>query len=353
MRKIVTLFSARMERGKAQQRVARIIKELSSIDFAHSSLPAEDLERKTDPNQPCGDLEYTARYLQQLLRGAPQITQISTHSLDERLLTLARLFRQAVDQGDRYMAYAARSALTQGVRDIRVRIPQKNPELAQRFVELYSRHLENWIALVNSACEVDHLKRDVKNLSAIYDEETRQYHKSLENLKFIIYNDVEKVEAFQHFLEHDSPEDMGHWTKAQMDVYRLLVDHHLSRRQIDLTGRRLRDCLGRQSDEEEAVIAIWANLAALPVVADSNLLNKCSGEAQSMLDQLRKEQELDMLRRQAEEQEQSGSQQEEDTEAEGVQDGVLTQEAPASVTRDSLEALSVSELAADLFGEDS
>lgn len=182
-KKSVNPFSAWRERRKEQQRemeesVARkvtddtahneslMIEELSSIDFAHSRLSQKDLERKSNPKQPCGDLEYAARYLQQLLLKDPQIIQMDIRKIDEKLINLAMLFRQAVEQGDKHMAYAAKGALVRGLMDIRTRIPQKQPELAQQFVLLNTKYLEEWITLVKFAQSVDHLEKDAENLQA-------------------------------------------------------------------------------------------------------------------------------------------------------------------------------------------
>ncbi|MCD8086517.1 MAG: hypothetical protein LUF28_09415 [Clostridiales bacterium] len=298
-KKSVNPFSAWRERRKEQQwemeeSVARkvtddtahneslIIEELSSIDFAHSRLPQKDLEYKSNSKQPCGDLEYAARYLQQVLLKDPQIIQMDIREIDQKLITLATLFRQAVEQGDKHMAYAAKGALARGLMDIRTRIPQNQPELAKQFVELNAKYLEEWITLVNFAQSVDHLEKDAENLQADQQKAEERNKKKLAEIKSMLKDDLEKGEAFQHILNHDTQEDRAHWTQTQREVHKMLVDLRLSQIKMDLSGQRLVSYQMKLSAKENELRAIQAKLTTLPVVEDPDLMNKYN----EMMDEL-------------------------------------------------------------------
>ena len=141
-----------------------IIDTLSSIDFIHSRLPEEVLEAKSNPNRPCGDLEYASKAICRMLLKNPQTLSLDLRKLDEKLLTISMLFKQSIEQGDKRAAFAAKAALVRGINDIRARIPANSPELFNQFIEVNAKYLDSIsgrISQFDSA--VEKLSSDVIN----------------------------------------------------------------------------------------------------------------------------------------------------------------------------------------------
>ena len=99
--------ASRLITNKIAENENIIIDKLNSIDFLHSKLPKEELERKSIPYQSCGDLEFAAQRIVHLQRKIPHVIKMVIRKFDQKLLTLVLLFKQTVEQGDLRAAYAA------------------------------------------------------------------------------------------------------------------------------------------------------------------------------------------------------------------------------------------------------
>ena len=162
--------ASRMITNRIAENESIIIDQLNSIDFLHSRLPAEVLHAKSRETQPCGDLEYASRAIVHMLLKNPQTIKMDIRKIDQKLLTLVLLYKQAIEQGDQRAAYAAKGALIRGFNDIRSRIPQNQPELAKQFVEANAEYLDRWVTLVGLAQVADRTKQNVDNQREKYNQ---------------------------------------------------------------------------------------------------------------------------------------------------------------------------------------
>ena len=168
---------------------AAIVEKLASIDFLHSRLPKEVLEAKSDPDRAYGDLEYASRAIQRILIKNPQSLSADIRSIDEKLLTLAILFKQSVEQGDEKAAFAAKAGMLHGLTNIRNKIPENQPDLFKIFVESNAKYLESWITLVNLSQVADRMKQNVERERELYQDEKEKCDESTEALYTLLKED--------------------------------------------------------------------------------------------------------------------------------------------------------------------
>lgn len=278
--------ASRMITNQIAQNETTIIDQLSSIDFLHSRLPKNVLEQKSRPNQPCCDLEYASRGIVHTLLANPQTIKIDIRKLDEKMLTLAMLFKQAVEQGDTRAAYAAKGALVRAVKDIRSRIPQDQPELAKQFVELNSKYLEEWITLVSLAQVADQTKQNVDAQRALSNAEKEKNENAINELASLIDTDPSYTKAFLEILENDTPEARVNWTAEQKNLHKLMIERRMKQINLALNDNLLQQREIDLSVKEAQVEALNAKVAGVPIVADPNLMNKFQEDIDELFDQL-------------------------------------------------------------------
>ena len=278
--------ASRMITNKIAENENTIADQLNSVDFLHSRLPKSILETKSRENQDCCDLEYATRGIIQTLVKNPQTIKMDIRAIDEKLLTLVLLFKQAVEQGDVRAAYAAKGALVRGMKEIRTRIPQDQPELAKQFVEQNARYLDQWITLVGIAQVADRTKQNVENMRERYETTCNDIEKEIDDLLESIRSDPELGQAYEDILNNDSPEERSRWTPTQRKVHQLMIDARLKRVNHRLNNTLLQQQEGILSAKEAQLETLYTKLASLPIVADPDLLNKYKEAIDQMFEEL-------------------------------------------------------------------
>ena len=259
---------------------------MSSIDFIHSRLPEEVLEAKSNPNRPCGDLEYASKAICRMLLKNPQTLSLDLRKLDEKLLTISMLFKQSIEQGDKRAAFAAKAALVRGINDIRTRIPANSPELFNQFIEANAKYLDSWITLVGLAQVADRMEQNAEEQKALLTSKEEKHKKALEQLKSIIQEDSVKAEIFADIVNHDSPEERAKWTQEQRDMHKLLIEKRMDGVHLQLDSLLLQQKETDLASKESQIETLYSKVASQEIVADPNLMNKFREEVDKMFEEL-------------------------------------------------------------------
>lgn len=277
--KIVTNDTARNETA--------IVTKLESIDFLHSRLPKEVLEERQE-GRPCGDLEYGAKQAQKILLKYPVSHSIDIRKIDEKLLTIAILFKQSVEQGDTRAATAAKVGLLTALREIRTKIPENQPELFKLFVETNAEYLEGWIVLIGIATTADRMERNINNQRADYDNENARLDAERQAMEWKFENDSEFSQAFKNISipENDTPEARKKWNQAEQEAHSMMVNHRLARGRIRLKEHSLRTMEDELSVQDSNFETLYGDLIRVPVVTDPNQMNKYKERIDLMLKKL-------------------------------------------------------------------
>ena len=296
---LVNWINARRERRRdTEERASRmitnqtaaneiaIIDALSDIDFLHSKLPQEILEKKTKPGQSCGDLEYAVGGFIHMLKRNAQMVKVDICKLDTKILTLVLMLKEAVKHGDTRSAYTAKVALIHGISDIRSRIPQNRPDLSAQYVEANANYLEQWITLVGMAQTADQMARKVAAQKTEYQKTQENHEQEKEELRNRLQTDKEYREALKFMRDHDSAAERSEWTPIQREVHRKMVE-----RRMDALNQELKSLMLQQSemqlDEQiHKVELLHAKLQSIPIVTDPNELNKFRESIDEMFKEL-------------------------------------------------------------------
>ena len=265
---------------------AAIVDKLASIDFLHSRLPKEVLEAKSDPNRPYGDLEYASRAIQKILIKNPQTLTADIRSIDEKLLTLAILFKQAVEQGDEKAAFAAKAGLLRGLTNIRNKIPENQPELFKIFVETNTKYLDSWVTLVNLSQVSDRMRQNVEREREMYADEKEKNDASTDALYELLKNDPETNKAYQEILENDTVENRVRWNDKQREVHIMMVERRMAKARLNLKNFMLVKGEEELSAKNNEVEVLYAKVAKMPIVTDPNLMNKYKEQIDKLFEEL-------------------------------------------------------------------
>lgn len=252
---------------------AALADTLAAIDFLHSRLPSEVVEAKSKPDQPCGDLEYAARAMRRMILKNPQMISVDLRMIDEKLLTLALLFKQAVEQGDERAAYAAKAGLVRGLNNIRSKVPENQPELARQFVELNTKYLDSWVTLVGLAQVADRMKQNVDHERALYENELEKNSASVDALGDLLEHDAEMRKLFQDMTEGQF-QDRSKWNEKQRNLHMMMIERRMNQSLLHMKNFILTQGEQELSAKVGQVETLYAKVARLPIVADPNLMNK-------------------------------------------------------------------------------
>lgn len=279
----------RYARGISQETAkneANMIEALGSIDFLHSNLPEEALEQRAKPEQPYGDLEYTVLSIMKILKMNPLDVTINVVELDKRLMILINMLKEAVEQGDREAAFAAKAGLVRGVNDIRRRLPQQKTDLAELFVKQHAQYLDGWITLISSAKVVDGTKRNLLDKQAKY-EVSKGENKARQDEMTQLFNENSPMgKAYVDILSNDLPEQRMKWTPEQRQVHRMLIEQAMQTVTLNLRSFELDQSQLELSSMENNLNVLFTALSDVPVVEDPNLLNQQKDVIEQMMKDL-------------------------------------------------------------------
>ncbi len=247
---------------------------LEGINFLHSKLSAETLNYKSNPNQKYGDLEQTARGLAQAIRKNPLTVDVDIRKIDEKLLILAQRFRDAVENGDRHAAYAAKAGLARGILDIRNRIPVHQPEMIEQFVELNTQYLDEWLTLVGFAQLADRSEENVGNLKVKYDQTREEYDSEVKKLYDSLQADPKTRDALSFIQNQTDKNDWSTWSEERRKVYAAMVDQRFKQVNIDLDAYQYQTEQTSMQKYLNDVDLLSAKLARVPIAVDPNQMNR-------------------------------------------------------------------------------
>ncbi len=246
---------------------------LEGIDFIHSRLPVKELEHKSNPAQRYGDLEQVARGLAQFLRKHPLTANVDVRPIDEKLIILAQRYSDAVKDGYLNAAYAAKAGLTRGILDIRAHIPTDQPELIERFVQLNTQYLDEWITLVDYAATADKAERNARALKAEFDKTQRQYDAEVQALYDESLSDPEKRKILTAILNGEL-KDAQCMNDQERAMHRAMLRQRAKKVTCELKSAMHQVTELKELSCKNAVDIFSDKLARLPIPENSSQMDR-------------------------------------------------------------------------------
>ena len=266
--------TAQMIAKEIEANTARLLDELSSVDFLHSRLPKEILERRDSVEHDCGWLEYTTKSLIQMIRDNEQHILVDIRPIDQKLMTLVFMFKYSVDHGEATAAEIGLSALNRGIRDIRCKTPRNRSEFADSFVHVNTKHLHQWIKLVEMAQIYDHQTQNLTNMRQRYESNSLNLQRQFEALHQKILCDCDYADAFTSFLKEDTSTAWTDYTKAQQDVSSDLLNKLIDEQALKVLGLDLLNLELKQHITHQNLATLKMQLTNIPIVSDPKLADK-------------------------------------------------------------------------------
>lgn len=148
---------------------------LRSMDFRHSHLPKEDLERKRDPaKQPCGDFEYGVRCAIRDLQKPGSDKSYIPHieDFDRGFGQILIKYKDAIGSGSRGGAYEGAAALVKCFR-LRSSFPSQGSECLQKdhfldYMQQCCIYLKDYLTLLDAVAILELRLNDLKQLHTQY-----------------------------------------------------------------------------------------------------------------------------------------------------------------------------------------
>lgn len=266
--------AAQMIAKEIEAHTFKLIDELSSVDFLHSRLPKEILERREAVEHDCGWLEHTTKSLIQMIRDNDQRILVDIRPIDQKLMTLVFMFKYSVDHGEATAAEIGLSALNRGIRDIRCKTPRNRSEFADAFVHVNTKHLHQWIKLVEMAQIYDHQTQNLTNMRQRYESNSLNLQRQFEALHQKILCDCDYADAFTSFMKEDTSTAWTDYTKAQQDVSSDLLNLRIDEQALKVLGLDLLNLELKQHITQQNLTTLKMQLTDVPIVSEPKLADK-------------------------------------------------------------------------------
>lgn len=259
---------------------------LNSINFDKSPIPREELDRKTYPSQPCGDLEYGTKAAIYNIKKHSMAIRADLRPIDEKLLILAAYLQQSVEYGSPRAAYAAKAALLRGLTEIRERVPKVTTALIPQFIEQNVKYLDEWITLVGLAEGMDSVKVATEQKKAEYDAAMKEYDQILVSFEKSFAQNPEKENALEELDRSMTKEASETWSDAAKDLQQELIDQELERSLI-----KVKEALYRSSEKQHQMLSyrvdmLNSKLNSLKPTMDPNAFAKYETAIDDMIKEL-------------------------------------------------------------------
>ncbi len=270
---------------------------LQGIRFDKSKIPADKLNFKSNEKQPCGDLEHTARWLEQELMRNTQPVTMDVSILDRTLYQIILRFKEAVEQGYVREAFAARAALISTFNNIRFRLPQTLPqnaeeEYAREYVKVCASHAEGWLNLMTQARMADNFAEDLDRQEKELEKKTVKHEAHLDEFLKAAEGDNEQRNAIMKLMQTTIPfaelspyEKKLRATCIEMDIDKTVI--RVSEKAVEQTRIQLTQAKGRMD-------MLQAGLAAVKIPVDPNAMNKYQDQIRKIMEGMaRQDQEIE------------------------------------------------------------
>ena len=251
----------------------KISQVLYEINFGRSDLPAEVLDRKSNPDQPYGDLElYILQSGDMILNNTQDYTGIKVGSLDRGILAIAHLTKQAFIAGYVKTAHEACRALLVTIGGIRNTLPSIPQPLLKDYLENTDHYIEQWIDYLLSCVSFDQTEKNIENEKARIDEKTKVLSNDKEMIAERIKNDPAYHQLVMEAIDKKIS-DPG-WTPEMLDLRKQLIDQRIEESAIEFQMLLFNIDIKKLARLDGMLQNMNAKLIALPEANDPDLMNK-------------------------------------------------------------------------------
>lgn len=263
----------------------KIVSVLEGVDFQHSRLPQDVLDKKLNENHPCGELQYATKAMIRTITKNPLDVQFDIREIDKKILQLANIFSEAVSNGEVNTVFASKKALVRGIKNIRTGVPRNNPELGEIYVVENTKHLDSWLNICSYARIVDQMADNIINDKEKL-EDAQSYYDS-KNAAFVeeVKGNPDNALAFAKITENTSLETRSDWSDLEREIHLKMVENRMDGVQLELKRTKLTKDELAQASALSKLDILSTKVQNLPIVTDPNLMNKFQEEIDDLIEE--------------------------------------------------------------------
>ncbi len=253
----------------------QLIQLLKGIDFVSSGLSSEILNKKTNPNQWCGDLQYAVEILiSHLEHDTPRGDDIDISEIDRSLYLIARMFEGAVIHGEVETAFAAKAGLMNGFFNIRNNVFSLDDNVRDNYMQACKKYLDSYYLYIAVKNIIDKSNENLHRKQANLSKEFRKLEENKDKMAYMITVSPELVDQLSVIQRQSYLQSHFMWTSEMVDLYRMLVEFRITQSGLLFKGYLL--------EAEEKRIYFYQEIAAkledivrtVPVAEDPDILLK-------------------------------------------------------------------------------
>ncbi len=269
----IEAFAQCISQSKVDNNI-KIINLLKSIDFMNSGLSQEVLNKRQDPNQWCGDLQFSTEFLIHYLENDTGHDDIDMSDIDRSLYLIAKMFEGAVIHGETETAFAAQAGLMNGVLNIRNKFFSLDDKVRESYMQTCKKYLESCYLCVSVKNIIDksnkNLRLKQKNLAAEFARLEESKHK----MALMIKQSPQLAEQINEVWSQTYIQSHFMWRPEMIELYKMLVELRIARSGLIFKGYML--------ETEEKRIFFYREIAdrledivrTIPVPEDPEILSK-------------------------------------------------------------------------------
>lgn len=280
--------------NKAENEI-KICNVLDGINFGTSALPAEVLDKKTNPNQPFGDIEFEIIGASQMIRNNTQdYAGLDISAIDNGIFQIANMVEQAINAGNVHTTLAACKGLSIMIGEIRNMIPNIPANLQKGFLESTKEYAEVWVFYISNNTTLDQLEKNLNNRKTLIDKQSTKLEQEGNELAKRLRTDDKFRSQYEAIKEQSFLKDGKNWTPDMLELYKQLVDRRIAESSLRFEMLHYNMDIMKLEAQKGILDNIWTTLRNVPTANDPDLMNKYNDLIQKTLEEATKvDQEFD------------------------------------------------------------
>ena len=253
----------------------KICAVLDGINFGSSPLPVEVLDKKTDPNQPYGDIEYDIFVASQMIRNNTQdYSGLDISAIDSGIYQIANFANHAVVEGNVHTVKAACRGLLVMIGHVRDMIPTIPVDLQKGFLKSAEEYVNLWILYITNNTALDRLERNAQARKAFIDSRSADLEATADKLADRLINDEEFGKQYVMIKNQSYLKDGENWTPDMLEMFKQLVDRRIEESSLRFEMLHYNIDVMKLEAQKGILEHIWTTLRSVPVANDPDLMNK-------------------------------------------------------------------------------
>lgn len=252
-----------------------LLKILRGIDFFHSRLPQEFLNKKTNPRQPYGDFQVKIETLIQRIENDTSVFEMDITAIDRYLFLMAKILAGAIASGCQGTAAAARKSLTTGFLKVRSNcMVLQNDASRQQYLQKATAYLNDCYLYISVKNMIDITDPNLEQRKKSMQTEYQRLEESKDHVIDMIMANPVLLEQMQHSLRTTFLQSGKTWSPMILQLYEMLVQFRISESRLNYESLLLDTEMKKRLFYQDVAGKLGARIVTIPAPEDVTLMEK-------------------------------------------------------------------------------